>query len=119
MRKCGVRVISAPKRVKRQGRLRRLVGRLAHTLKVILLRPRLLMLAGLAGFILLVGTPHAGWDYECRHPIRPGQPCRSVSYCAYYGIQGRRVEFPEYGQSCQLVTLLPPDWDRIIQGVMP
>lgn len=119
MRRYDVRVVGALKRKKRQGRLRRLIARTGHTLKVILLRPRLLMLAGLAAFVVFVGTPHAGWDYECRHPIRPGQPCRSVSYCAYYGIQGRRVEFPEYGQSCQLFTLLPPDWNRIIKGVLP
>lgn len=47
---------------------------------------------------------------ECRHPFRPGEPCRSVAYCAYYGIQGRRVVFPDYGESCKLVVFLPIGW---------
>lgn len=114
-----VKVIGAPAAKKRSGTLRRLLGRTGHTLRMIALRPRMLMLAGLAGFVLLIGTPHVGWDYECRHPFRPGQPCKSVSYCAYYGIQGRRVAFPPRGESCRLVTFIRLDWGRIIDRVMP
>lgn len=94
-------------------RLRRAI---AARLRPFLLRPRRVVFAGIAGFVLIVGTPHVGWDYECRHPIRPGQPCRSVQYCAYYGVQGRRVEFPSYGERCQLVTFLPVDWAQVFGG---
>lgn len=114
-----VRVVRGPKTTKRPGRLRRAAGTTWQLSLMILLRPRLLVLSGLAVFVLFVGTPHVGWDYECRHPFSPTYPCRSVSYCAYYGIQGRRVEFPDYGETCKLVTLIPPDWGRIIDRVMP
>ena len=95
---------------------RRSEGPLGRTLKIagrwlraLLMRPRILVLTGAAVFVMVVGTPHVGWDYECRHPMRSGQPCRSVDYCAYYGIQGRRVVFPENGENCQLVTFLRID----------
>jgi hypothetical protein len=96
-------------------------GALARTLKTVgrlvralLMRPRVLTLTGAAAFVTIIGTPHVGWDYECRHPMRLGQPCRSVDYCAYYGIQGRRVVFPEDGESCKLVTFLRIDWRQIV-----
>ena len=92
----------------------RATAKTGRLVRGILMRPRLVIAAAAAVFVLLVGTPHAGWDYECRHPMRSGQPCRSVSYCAYYGIQGRRIVFPQDGQSCKLVTLLPPDWKRMM-----
>lgn len=99
---------------KPDGPLKRLVRRLGGLLRAAMMRPRLLVLGVLAGCVLVFGTPHAGWDYECRHPIATGQTCRSVSYCAYYGIQGRRVEFPEYGKSCKLINVLPLDWQKIL-----
>lgn len=96
----------------------RLFGWLGRFIRTLLMRPRAVILLGVAGFVLFIGTPHAGWDYECRHPFRPGQPCRSVLYCAYYGIQGRRVAFPEYGESCKLLTVIPINW-RVIIGRQP
>lgn len=99
---------------KPDGPLKRLKRRIGGLLRAAMMRPRLLVLGGLAGCVLAFGTPHAGWDYECRHPMTAGQTCRSVSYCAYYGIQGRRVEFPEYGESCKLITVLPLDWQKIL-----
>lgn len=119
MKEYDVRVLGGPKAKRKPGRVRSAVRQAGRALQFILLKPRLLILAVLAGFILFAGTPYAGWDYECRHPFSPGQPCRSVSYCAYYGVQGRRVEFPEYGESCQLITFIPLDWGRIIDRVMP
>lgn len=92
----------------------RMARRIGGLLRALLMRPRALVLGGAVAFVLAVGTPHVGWDYECRHPMRPGQPCRSVDYCAYYGIQGRRVVFPEDGESCKLVTFLRIDWRRIV-----
>lgn len=82
--------------------------------RALLKRPRILTLSGLVAFVLFVGTPHVGWDYQCRHPMRPGQPCRSVDYCAYYGVQGRRIVFPENGETCRIVTFLRIDWLRIV-----
>lgn len=81
------------------------------------MRPRLMLVGAGAAFVTFLGTPHFGWDYECRHSFSAGQPCRAVSYCAYYGIQGRRVEFPEYGNSCKLITLLPPDWRKLVEVI--
>jgi len=98
---------------KPEGPLRELFRRLRNLARALLLRPRAVALAGLVLFILIVGTPHAGWDYECRNPRRSGQPCRSIVYCAYYGIQGRRVEFPEYGEQCSVVKFLRIDWGRL------
>ena len=106
-----VEVVGAKRRRKRKSggravRAFRLCGGIA---RAVMMRPRMVVLAGVAGFVLSVGTPHVGWDYVCRHPKRLGQPCRSVEYCAYYGIQGRRVDFPEDGESCKLFTVLPLD----------
>jgi hypothetical protein len=111
-----VEVIGAKPPRKPEGRLARtlrLAGRLARAL---LTRPRAMLLTGLAAFVLFVGTPHVGWDYGCRHPIRLGQTCRSVSYCAYYGFQGRRIVFPRDGESCQLIKFLPIDWRQLFWG---
>lgn len=109
-----IEVIGAEKSRKPDGSFRRLLIVAGRFARAALMRPRALMLSGLAAFVLIVGTPHVGWDYECRHPMRPGQPCRSVDYCAYYGFQGRRVVFPKYGESCQIIKFLPIDFRRII-----
>ncbi|MCT8970800.1 hypothetical protein [Microbaculum marinisediminis] len=109
-----IEVIGAKQPRKRGGRIKRFAGSVARAVRAMLMRPRILVLAGTAAFALFVGTPHAGWDYQCRHPMRSGKPCQSVRYCAYYGIQGRRVEFPEYGKTCRLITFLPPDWNKLM-----
>lgn len=101
-----IEVVGAGSPRKSGGSLRRTVKAASRWLRALLMRPRILALTGAAAFVMAVGTPHVGWDYECRHPMRSGQPCKSVVYCAYYGIQGRRVVFPEYGENCQLVTFL-------------
>lgn len=109
-----IEVIGAGPPRKPDGPFRRFIGKTWRLVRALLMRTRLLVSIGAAVFLLFAGTPHAGWDYECRAPMRPGQPCRNVSYCAYYGIQGRRVVFPEYGESCQLVTFLPLDWAKLM-----
>jgi hypothetical protein len=119
MDKLEVKVIGPKPPKKPDGPLKRMLRKLRGALGALLMRPRALVLIALAGFVILIGTPHAGWDYECRHPMRSGQPCRSVSYCAYYGIQGRRVVFPEHGETCQLVTFLPIAWRRLLIGAVP
>jgi hypothetical protein len=70
-----------------------------------------LILAGLAAFVLLLGTPHVGWNYGCKAGPRFGQSgCKIWDWCEYYGIQGRQVIFPKYGESCSPVRLLPLRW---------
>ncbi|MFY0311161.1 hypothetical protein ACFMBG_14825 [Leisingera sp. D0M16] len=96
------------------GPLRRALRRIGRMLRALLLRPRIVIASMFAAFVLMIGTPHAGWDYECRHPMRGPGSCRSVAWCAYYGIQGRRVEFPEYGERCKLITVLPVRWDKLL-----
>ena len=106
-----VRGVKPPK--KPEGRIRCAAKRGGQIIRAVLMRPRALIAAGLAGAVLFIGTPHVGGAYECNHPMRGPGTCRSVAWCAYYGIQGRRIEFPEYGQSCKLITLLPVRWDRV------
>lgn len=98
---------------KPEGPLRTLLRWLRSFARTVLLRPKAVALAGIMLFVLFVGTPHAGWDYECRNPRRGSEPCRSIFYCAYYGIQGRRVEFPEYDEQCSVVKFLRIDWGRL------
>ena len=109
-----IEVVGAGLPRKHEGSLTRTLKAVGRFARVLLMRPRALVFGGAVAFVLAVGTPHVGWDYECRHPMRPGQPCRSVDYCAYYGMQGRRVVFPEDGESCGLITFLRIDWRRIV-----
>lgn len=108
-----IEVIGAGPPRKPDGPLKRFAKRAIWLVRAMLMHPRILVFSGTVAFALFIGTPHAGWDYACRVPMTPGKPCRSVSYCAYYGIQGRRVVFPEDGESCQLITFLPPDWAKL------
>jgi hypothetical protein len=112
-----VEVIPPKTRRKRRDGMGRLVRAVTAPVRATLLRPRLMLYGAAAAFVALLGTPHVGWDYECRHPFSASHPCRSVSYCAYYGVQGRRVEFPAYGDTCKLVTLLPPDWRKLVEVI--
>lgn len=111
-----IRVVGAPPPQKPVGPVRRFVRKIRQAAKAVLMRPRLVICAGLAGFVLFAGTPHVGWDYECRHPKRHGEPCRSYFSCGYYGVQGRRMVFPEYGETCSLVKMLSLDWQSITGG---
>lgn len=106
-------IVAGPPR-KPDGSRKRAFRAARRLARVLLLRPRILVLSGLAAFVLVAGTPHVGWDYQCRHPMRPGQPCGSVDYCAYYGIQGRRIVFPDDRETCRIVTFLRIDWQRIV-----
>ncbi len=118
MRKFDVKVAGGKPPKRPEGASKRLRRRIGGAIKAVLLRPRMIFVSGIAGFVLFVGTPHAGWDYQCRHALRGIGSCTSVSWCAYYGIQGRRIERPEYGERCKLVTFLPVDWDKLIKGVL-
>lgn len=110
-----IKVISAPPPKGPKGPSR-LMRALMAAARAALMRPRRLRLSILALFVLLVGTPHVGWDYECRHTMRGPGTCRDVHWCAYYGVQGRRIEFPDEGQSCKLVTFIPLDFQALIGG---
>ncbi|MCC5987229.1 MAG: hypothetical protein JJT95_06055 [Pararhodobacter sp.] len=116
MGKFEVKVLGAKPPKRSDGPIKRLRRRIGAGVKAVLLRPRMVVLAGAAGFILFIGTPHVGWDYQCRHPVRGFGTCNSVSWCAYYGIQGRRIERPDYATRCKLVTFLPVDWNKLIEG---
>ncbi len=89
----------------------RFTGRL---LRWIVLRPLLLILLALLAVPVTVGTPHVAWDYQCAHSTRGGGFCQEANWCAYYGVQGRRVVFPPRGETCDLVTFLHVDWDAAI-----
>lgn len=109
-----IEVVGAGPSRKPDGALMRMLKAARRLARVLLMRPRILVLTGSVVFVLVVGTPHVGWDYQCRHPMRPGQPCGSVDYCAYYGIQGRRIVFPHDGETCRIVTFLRIDWLGIV-----
>lgn len=118
MNKIKAKVLGVKPPKRRDGPLKWLRGKLGGALKALLLRPALVTLAGASGFVVFIGTPHVGWEYQCRHATHGYGPCRSVAWCTYYGIQGRRVEIPEYGERCQLVTFLPIDWDKLMKGIL-
>ena len=82
----------------------------------VLKRQRALVLAGLTGFVLFAGTPHVGWDYGCGHRMSGPGTCRIMTYCGYYGVQGRRVHIPGRDEHCGIFKVLPIDWRKIIQG---
>ncbi|MFN4202412.1 MAG: hypothetical protein ACK4GM_05100 [Tabrizicola sp.] len=110
-----IKVVGArPER--REGRVRRGLRLTFRAIRAVLMRPRLLASSGLAVFLLTVGTPHVGFEYECGHPMSGPGTCRNVLWCAYYGVQGRRVEFPRDGESCRIVTFLPLDVNKLIGG---
>lgn len=109
-----IRVVGAKPPRKPDGPLRRFRQRVGAISRRILMRPRRIILIGIAGYVLTVGTPHIGWDYQCLHPMNGPGSCRYIDWCAYYGIQGRRIETPPDGQQCSLVKALPIDWGRII-----
>ncbi|NWH08520.1 MAG: hypothetical protein HXY22_07770 [Alphaproteobacteria bacterium] len=111
-----VKVSGAPPRRKHQGPLTHLRQRIGHALRAGLMRPRAVVLGGLAAFVLVAGTPHVGWDYECSHAMRGPGSCRAVAWCAYYGLQGRRIDVPKNGESCALVTVLPLDFAKLLGG---
>ncbi len=106
-----VKVVSA-----RRGRKRRRGGQAKPVRAVggffsgIVMRPGLLILAGLASVPFVFGTPHVAGDYRCAHPKRYGAPCRETISCTYHGVQGPRVVFPENGRTCSFVKFMPLDW---------
>lgn len=113
MRKIQVKVRNTSQPRKREGRATKAVTATKARFKAIIMRPRLLIAAGLIGFVAFIGTPHVGWDYECAHQMQGIGTCRSASWCAYYGIQGRRIDWPASGETCDLVRFLTIDWGRL------
>lgn len=118
MSKFEVKVVGAKPPKRPEGAFKRLRRRIGGAIKSVLLRPGIIVLAGLSGFVVFVGTPHVGWEYQCRHATRGFGSCTSVAWCAYYGVQGRRVVRPEYAERCQIVTFLPLDFNKLIEGVL-
>ena len=112
-----IRVVKVRPLKKKAGRVRRLLRGLGRMTRAALMSPRALMVAGFLGFIAFAGTPHAGWEYVCNHPMREVGSCRSVAWCAYYGVQGRGVEVPPHGQQCSPFKVLPLDWEAIMRNL--
>lgn len=79
---------------------------LLSPLRLVLRREALLLLA-VVGTIAAYGTPHVAWDYVCYYRTNYGSGCPAYEYCAYYGVHGRRLVFPERGEACWLIRLLP------------
>ena len=117
MSKFEVKVLGSKPPKRPDGPLKRLRRRIGHISKAVLMRPRLIVLTAITGSLLVIGTPHVGWEYQCGHQTRGFGSCRYVSWCAYYGVQGRRVERPSYGERCQVVTVLPLDWNKMLGGL--
>lgn len=115
MSKFKVKVIGV-KPQKRDGLVKRTARGIGSAINALMIRFWFFALAAVAGLILTVGTPHVGWEYGCNHPVKGLGTCRSVSWCAYYGVQGRRVERPGYGERCEVVTMLPVDWNELLGG---
>ena len=111
-----IKVAGPPRKRRPEGFARRNLRRLGRGVRAVLLQPRRLILAGLAVYVLTSGTPHVGFEYECRHPTHGPGTCKSVLWCAYYGVQGRRVEFPRNGESCKIITVLPLDFNKLTGG---
>lgn len=106
-----VKVVGAKRRRKpRRGGPTKPVRAVGGLFYGVLMRPGLLILAGLAGVLLVFGTPHVAGDYRCGHPKPYGAPCREMISCTYHGLQGRREFFPENGRTCSFVKLMPLDW---------
>lgn len=109
-----IKVVGAKPPRKPDSIVKRILKRTARTVKAVLMRPRLLTGAGLIGFTIFGGTPHLGWDYQCNHPMRTPGTCVSYDWCAYYGIQGRQIVFPDNGESCAVIKVLPIDWAELV-----
>lgn len=110
-----VKVTGTKKQPGGQGTLARILSWPVDAAIRLLKRPRVLMLLGAVWFVCNVGTPHIGSEYQCRYPVRPGQPCQSYVSCTYHGFQGRRVVVPVAGESCGLFKLIPPDWEKLAE----
>jgi len=78
-----------------------------------LVLPLLAVVVVIGGVAAIAGTPHIGWDYECRGRADPGGGCESYRYCEYYGVQGRRVVFPERGEHCGFIKMIRLDWGAL------
>lgn len=115
MKKMNVKVVGARRKKKRAAAAPALLARTAGAVRRVLMRPRLVLVGALAGFILTVGTPHVAWDYECGHQMQGIGTCRAASWCAYYGIQGRRIDTPEWGQTCDFMKFIRIDWARLLE----
>jgi hypothetical protein len=77
-------------------------------------RPVTSVFVGFVGFVLVIGTPHLGWDYQCRHAVWGSGSCQEAVWCEYFGVQGRRVIWPERGEHCHLIGFLPLDFNMLI-----
>lgn len=108
-----IRVKNAPKH-RKPGPIMRFFETAAAQLKKIFMKPRAVAFMAITAGVVLIGTPHIGWEYQCRHAMSGPNTCRSYAWCGYYGIQGRRVIVPPHGYRCGAIKFLRPDWARLI-----
>ena len=81
------------------------------------LRIAVILLAAYLLAVPWVGMPHVGGDYVCNHRRIGNAPCESVKWCAYYGLQGRRLDYPDTGEQCQVIKFLPVDWEALRESL--
>jgi hypothetical protein len=108
-------------KIERKGKRRRkpqrrpglLFAQAKAALHAVLMRPRLLTAGTLIGGVLCFGTPHIAWDYQCAHRMHGIGTCEAARWCAYYGVQGRRIDRPAAGEMCTLFKLMTIDWKKL------
>lgn len=86
--------------------LRGLLPYLATVLRM-MRRRAVIFVVAIGASVAAFGTPHVAWDYVCRHAKMYNPRCQAYEYCAYYGVYGRRVVYPEPGERCLVVKFLP------------
>ncbi|MEM0898891.1 MAG: hypothetical protein AAGI92_02950 [Pseudomonadota bacterium] len=115
MRRIRVQVLGGMPPRRPDGPIKKAWRLLRQTACALLRRPGLAILASGVAFMGFVGTPHIAWEYQCRHQTLGHASCQEALWCAYYGIEGRRVEWMDRGQPCKLITILPTDWIALIE----
>lgn len=115
-----IKVVRTPRKESENGFMRAIEGvmraieALEDKTRKAFMRPWVAGLTSVTAFIVIIGTPHIGWEYRCHHGFTASNPCRSYASCSYFGIQGRRDVIPPGGEPCSLFTMMRPDWARLV-----
>jgi hypothetical protein len=80
-----------------------------------------LILGALVAAGAIFGTPYTRYNCACRDYgwNRSCDSCRSLVYCKYFGVQGWRAVYPEYGEACGWFKMLPFDWKTAARSLSP
>lgn len=117
MKKIKVEVVGGKRSRKETGKGSSLAVLPQKLWRGMLMRPRLMLAGAATAFVLFVGTPHAAWDYGCRHQMSGIGTCEAASWCEYYGVQGRQVYRPTEWETCKFVRFLPINWRQVRDGL--